>query len=305
MADPNETTATGSVEAVIPGEANYDGNVALHADLIGDWRRGTITVQRHDDGTRGPSLVDIRLTDGLLRNVNLERTRFAEVILENADIWAWGPNLTPPIDGLRINGIEIAPLVEAELDRQHPERRHLRDVDDLESMRAAWPHVEAMWAPTIERARALPEAVLHERVNDEFSFLETLRHLIFATDAWIRRAVLGDEQPYHAIAKVYPNDEGAWSQDGLVPWSAVGVDIAADPSLDEVLAARDENFALIRDVLADLDEPRFQATPEARENAGYPPGPERRPVMRCFRSIVNEEWWHHQYAVRDLALVAP
>ena len=32
----------------------------------------------------------------------------------------------------------------------------------------------------------LPPDLLHERVDDEWSFIETLRHLVFATDAWVR-----------------------------------------------------------------------------------------------------------------------
>jgi hypothetical protein len=39
---------------------------------------------------------------------------------------------------------------------------------------------------------ALDPALLHESVAGEWSFTETLRHLVFATDAWVRRAVLGD-----------------------------------------------------------------------------------------------------------------
>jgi DinB superfamily len=289
-------------EMAFSGEVSEDGNVVLQADLVGDPETGVVRA-RATDGTRGPTITDVRLTDGVLRNVNLERTRFAEAVLEGADIWAWGPDLTPPIDGLRINGVEISPLLEAELDRRHPERQHLQGIDRLDRMRAAWPHVEAMWAPTVDRARGLPEEVLHQRVNDEFSFVETLRHLIFATDAWVRRAVRGEDQPFHAIARAFPYDSGTWSQEGTVPWSAVGIDVEADPTLEEVLAIRQENFAMIRATLAELDEERFQSTPAPQQTPGYPPGTEERPVVRCFRSIVNEEWWHHQYATRDLAVL--
>ena len=82
--------------------------------------------------------------------------------------------------------------------------------------------------------------------------------------------------------------------------SEVGIDIHADPPLAEVLAAREENFAMIRQTLDELDEDRFQSTPAPQQTPGYPPGTEERSIIRCFRSIVNEEWWHHQYATRDL-----
>ncbi len=289
-------------EVAFPGEVSEDWNVVLGADLVGDPEAGVVRAKAND-GTRAPTITDVRLTGGVLRNVNLEGARFAEAVLEGADIWAWGPDLTPSIDGLRINGVEIAPLLEAELDRRYPERRHLQHIESLDQMRAAWPHVEVMWATTVERARLLPEAVLRERVDEEFSFIETLRHLVFATDAWVRRAVRGEESAFHAIAKAFADDEGTWSPEGRVPWSVVGIDIHADPSLDEVLAARDDNFAMIRDTLAELDEERFQSTPEPQQTPGYPPGTEERSVVRCLRAIVNEEWWHHQYATRDLAVL--
>jgi len=42
---------------------------------------------------------------------------------------------------------------------------------------------------TVERARLLPPDLLHESVDGEWSFIETLRHLVFATDSWIRRVI--------------------------------------------------------------------------------------------------------------------
>jgi hypothetical protein len=291
-------------EMALPGEAAADWNVALAADLIGDVEAGVVRVRAHGpDTARGPHLTDVRLTDGVLRNVNLHGARFTESVLEDVDIWAWGPDLTPPLEGLRINGIDIAPLVEAELDRRHPERKHLQGIGTLEDLRTAWPHVEAMWVPTIGWARTLSPDLLGERVNDEFSFLETLRHLVFATDAWVRRVVRREDPPFRALALAYPHEAGTWSSEGIVPWSTVGIDVHADPTLDEVLAAREENFAMIRATIAALDEEGFQSTSEPLQTPGYPAGNEWRPVGRCLRTIVNEEWWHHQYATRDLAIV--
>ena len=49
--------------------------------------------------------------------------------------------------------------------------------------REGWDVVERLWAGTVERARRLPPDQLHESVDGEWSFIETLRHLVFATDA--------------------------------------------------------------------------------------------------------------------------
>jgi hypothetical protein len=62
---------------------------------------------------------------------------------------------------------------------------------DPAGFREAWDTVERLWDGTVERARGLDPALLHESVDGEWSFVETLRHLVFATDAWIRRGILG------------------------------------------------------------------------------------------------------------------
>ena len=65
--------------------------------------------------------------------------------------------------------------------------------------------------------------LLHERVDDEWSFIETLRHLVFATDAWVSRAILGQPSPRDPLG--LPHDEMP-SGTG-VPW-----DKDARPQLD-------------------------------------------------------------------------
>jgi len=63
---------------------------------------------------------------------------------------------------------------------------------DADRYRVAWAELEGPWPQTIERASQLPPEMLHERVKGEWSFIETLRHLLFVTDAWVSRAVLGE-----------------------------------------------------------------------------------------------------------------
>ena len=56
---------------------------------------------------------------------------------------------------------------------------------DADGYRQAWDILERLWQQTVDRARGTDPALLHERVDDEWSFIETLRHLVFATDAWV------------------------------------------------------------------------------------------------------------------------
>jgi len=54
---------------------------------------------------------------------------------------------------------------------------------DAAAFRDTWAEIEALWAQTVVRARGLPDGAEHERVGGEWSFVETLRHLVFVTDA--------------------------------------------------------------------------------------------------------------------------
>jgi hypothetical protein len=183
-----------------------------------------------------------------------------------------------------------------ELDRRHPERTKLRPTD-VAGLRLAFDVLEEIWAPTIERARRLRTALLHERVNGEYSFIETFRHLLFAWDAWLPRTVLRVPDGYHrwAVPPELPTDAGR-----SVTWSAgVGWSSSTDtgPDLDPVLDLRAERFGHVRNYLSG-------ATDEDLKTLVTPPPwhPLReRPVLYCFRVVLHDEWWHHRYAIRDLA----
>ncbi|ABL82178.1 MULTISPECIES: DinB family protein [unclassified Nocardioides] len=232
------------------------------------------------------------LAGSRFENVDLSRSRFHNVDLSGAVIRGallTDAELDGDIDGLRVNGIEVAPLVEAELDRRHPQRVKMRPVD-AEGYRTAWAALEQLWAVTVERARRLPPDLLHERVDGEWSFIETLRHLVFATDAWVRRAVLGEAAPFDPLG--LPHTEM-----GDVP--GVPNDPGARPSLEEVLGVRADRVATVRAVLAELTDERLAGDTEPVDAPGYPP-PDAYAVRRCLRAIINEEWLHRLYAERDL-----
>ncbi|MDT5161004.1 MAG: hypothetical protein QOC90_1314, partial [Mycobacterium sp.] len=141
-----------------------------------------------------------------------------------------------------VNGVDIAPLVEAELNRRTPERAKMRP-DDSDGFREAWTILERLWKGTVSRAMALPEAALHRNVDDEWSFIQTLRHLNFASAASVVRMVRGTASPWHPLDLPWDEAPG-W--DGI-PW-----DREARPSLDEVLTVRRERQAMVRRVLESL-----------------------------------------------------
>ncbi len=201
-------------------------------------------------------------------------------------------DLDGELDGLTVNGVDVGPFVEAELDRRYPERPAVRD-GGADDYRRAWEITERAWEGTVARARRLPEGLLHQRVDGEWSFIETQRHLVFCTDAWLLRALLGDPSPYSPLG--LPHDE-------MPDIPGVPRDHDARPTLDEVLGVRAERAASVREVLARLTDEQLEATTEPVPEPGYPES-ESFPVRRCLQAVVNEESLHRQFAERDLAVL--
>ena len=131
---------------------------------------------------------------------------------------------------------------------------------------------------------------LHERVDGEWSFIETLRHLVFATDAWVRRAVLGEPSPWDPLD--LPHDE-------MTDRPGVPRDRDAWPTLDEVLDAAGGPDGHRAGGVCDLTDEQLAGTTEPVTEPGYPDS-ESFAVRRCLRAILNEEWEHRLYAERDL-----
>jgi DinB family protein/pentapeptide repeat protein len=249
------------------------------------WQTGPMADFTGEDLT-GARFEQVDLTGARFRNVDLTGATIRGALLVNVDMDGLLENVT-------INGVDVVPLVEAELDRRYPDRPKMRPAD-AGGFREAWDILERLWQQTNERARRLDPALLHERVDDEYSFIETLRHLVFATDAWIKRAILGEPAPWHPLG--LPHDE--MPAGTPVPW-----DRAARPSLDEVLALRADRMATMRQVLAGLTDDYLAGMTEPVTEPGYPE-PESFPVRRCLGAIVNEEWEHRLFAERDLDILA-
>ena len=162
---------------------------------------------------------------------------------------------------------------------------------DPAGYREAWEILERLWAGTIARARTYPEDLLHQRVDGEWSVIENLRHLAFATDAWVRRALLGDPSPWDPLD--LPHDE-------MADEPSVPRDQSVRPSLDEVLALRADRMATVRDLIGGITDERLNEQTTPVTEPGYP---ESRsfPVRECLSVILDEEWEHRLYAERDLA----
>ncbi len=191
-----------------------------------------------------------------LRAVSFHHVRFAGLELVDVEI-------TGETEGVTINGVDIGPLVEAELDRRMPDRTKMQPTT-VEGFQETWATLERLWAETTDRARALPPELLHERVGDEWSFIETLRHLGFASAAWVSRMLLGEAVPWHPLD----------------------------------LAVRHRRQVMVRDVITSLTSEQLDET-VTRTEPGWPQLTDF-PLAQCLFIVVNEEWHHQLYAEREL-----
>src|SRR5215831_14549736 len=159
--------------------------------------------------TRSGDLQGAEFVDADLRGARFVRADLSGVVMRAVDVQ--GADIDAPwlFDGesfLRVNGVDVIPLVEAELNRRFPGRADRRAADP-DGLRAAWTMLERTWAATLERAAAMPASTADVSVDGEWSFAQTLRHLVMATDAWLGRSILGIEQPLHPIGQPYAGYE--------------------------------------------------------------------------------------------------
>lgn len=241
---------------------------------------------------RGATFSRVSLDGASLRAANLTGLRIRGAVLSNSrlrGVELVDVQINGELQNVVVNGVDIAPLVETELDRRMAGRAKMRP-DDSDGFRDAWAILQRLWDGTVARAGTLPEEELHRSVDDEWSFIQTLRHLGFASAAWVGRMVLGNPSPWHPLDLPWDEAPG-W--DGI-PW-----DREARPSLEEVLTLRRERQAMVGAVMASLTDEQLAST-VTRTEPGWPVL-EDFPVKECLRIVLNEEWEHRLYAERDLA----
>jgi hypothetical protein len=227
--------------------------------------------------------------DADLRGARFVRADLSGAVMRAVDVS--GADIDAPwlFDGesfLRVNGVDVIPLVEAELNRRFPGRAERR-ADDPDGLRAAWAALERTWAATIERVAAMPAGTVDVSVGGEWSFAQTLRHLVMATDMWLGRAILEIGQPFHPLGQPDVGYETGGSD--------MSIFATVTPPYAEVLDARAGRVAMVREFLATVTSEALVAT---RRNPHAPEYPET--VLSCLHVILTEEWEHHRYAVRDL-----
>ena len=228
---------------------------------------------------------------------DLRGARFTDCDLTGVTIrdgWLVNVSISGYLSNVTVNGVDVTDFVSAELDRRHPERVQFREGQTADDVRAIWDTIEQLWAQATQRAGRLPQAALDQQVNEEWSFSQTLRHLVFITDAWASRTVLDEEMPYHRLGlpqSWYPAADAA----------ALGIDVTAQPGYAEVLAARADRMAVMRRIVAGLTGDGLGRRCRRSPAPGYPD--EERTVIDCLSVVMDEEIEHYRFAVRDLAVL--
>lgn len=186
---------------------------------------------------------------------------------------------------LIVNGVDVVPYVNAELNKQFP-GRELQSAQTLDGLHEGWVAVQKAWQETIDET---PEEWRDVQVNDEWSLSETLRHLILATNAWLGSAIQRQEHPFHDIGLIFT---GA---------AEMGFDMSIfredEPTWEEILQVRAEHQQAVTDFLNGTNEEEIA---EERDNPWG--GDDWHPTVGdCIRVILEEEWAHLRYIRRDHA----
>ena len=214
----------------------------------------------------GARLHDVDLRGASLRMVDLRGLRARDVWLEDVDI-------TGDVENVRINGVDVAPLIEAELDRRDPDRPKMRPTDAA-GYREAWDVVERLWAGTVERARTLPTRA---RCTSGSTASGRSSRPCATSSSPPTRGCAGPSSatPSRGTPLDLPHDD-------MPDSPPVPRDRDVRPSLDEVLALRADRMATVRRVVDGLTDETSPARP-SRSRAGLPE-PEPYAVTRILRT---------------------
>lgn len=194
--------------------------------------------------------------------------------------------LEPGGPSLMVNGVDVTPFVDAQLDARFPGRAERR-ADSPAGLSSAWVAVQTAWDAAIARARTMPPGTVDVSIDGEWSFAQTLRHLVMATDTWLRRGIHGIAEPFHPLGQ----PDGSFAADG----GDTSVFVGGTPAFEDVLQARADRVAMVRTFIETTTAVQLA---EARPNPHAPQHSET--VLSCLHTILEEEWEHLRYATRDL-----
>ena len=118
-------------------------------------------------------------------------------------------------------------------------------VPDVETARTSATAAHDRLEATIARASTYTEDERQQRVDGEWSTVESLRHLTLVLDLWLSRSIRGEADPFHPIAL-----PPSFMPPKLFPDSSIDPD--ARPSFDEACQVVRGRMASLRDYVGTL-----------------------------------------------------
>src|SRR3712207_1577875 len=112
---------------------------------------------------RGASFHYVDVSGATFRDCDMRGVRIVSSYVDGLVVAGFSGRSGPVI----VDDVDVSGYVASELDRRHPERLRLREARGADDLRALWAEVEGLWDDTLDRAGALPEAVLQERAHGE------------------------------------------------------------------------------------------------------------------------------------------
>ncbi len=241
------------------------------------WLTGAMSEEFHDRN----------LSESEFWGVDLTRTRFRDTDLSGSEFFHthWrGVTIDGVVDKLVVNGVDVTDFVNAH-DPWYPVRTQLEPTTNAE-LRHVWQTLQSEWSALIRRMLDLPAEVVQSSIDGEWSARDTLRHLVFVIDKWFMWPVLGARE-FSAIG--LPNT-------GSQALNWPGVDLDADPSFEDVLAVRSEKIACFTGYIEAASVGDLPGTVEVLENGTVP-------AIMCVHAVLEEEFEHLRYTIRDLDIL--
>lgn len=232
----------------------------------------------------GEEFEDRDLSESVFWGVNLQRATFRDADLTGSTffhVFMKNVSIDGEIERLVVNGVDVTDHVNQN-DRWWPLRDNLSP-GSVEVLRESWATITAEWGALLAKVAAADPAIVNQSVNGEWSLRDTLRHLLFAVDKWFVVPVLG-ETSFDPMG--LPNT-GSQGRD----WP--GIDMSLNPDLAAVLAARSAQHGRFTEHIASMSIESLPATVEVPENGTVP-------ALMCFHVVLEEEFEHLRYMIRDL-----
>lgn len=158
-------------------------------------------------------------------------------------------------------------------------------VPSMEAARASAAEATGGLEATMLRATSFSDEELHRSVNDEWSTVDSLRHVVLIVDLWLSKAVLGEEDPFHPIA-LPPT---------FMPPKLPGtsIDPEARPTFDQACEVLRGRLATVRTSVDTL-------TPEDLER---PINAHAKTVGGALNVLFTEMTAHNRFINRDLDII--